>query len=245
MSNEEVIDTIAKLPGVGKKKAEALVAAGFDSLDKLKAASLEELQAAEGIGPKVAQAIVDGLKDLEAPAEKTEVEVVEKAAAKKTKGKEAKAEKKAKTEEKAEVVEPEAVYRPKIKPELSPELQRALTVRKIRVDQEPEFAHYHHWYAVRVPTAWRAPKGVLNKQRRGFKYRPPRVKVGYGKPAAARNLHPSGFEEVMVANPADLELIDPKTQAARIQGSVGGRKRKLIEEAAATKNIRVLNPRRT
>lgn len=50
----------------------------------------------------------------------------------------------------------------------------------------------------------------------------------------------------MVANPDQLDLIDdPKRQAARIQGSVGGRKRALIEEAAAKRNIRVLNPRRS
>ena len=50
----------------------------------------------------------------------------------------------------------------------------------------------------------------------------------------------------MVANPDQLSLItDPKTQAARIQGSVGAKKAKAIEAAAAEKKIRVLNPRRT
>ena len=248
MANEEIIETLSKLPGVGKKKAEALVAAGFDTVEKLKAASVEELQAAEGVGPKVAQAVVDGLKDLDAPADKAagEVEVVEKAAAKKTKGKEAKAEKKAAKGETQEtqVVEPEAVYRPKIKPVLSEELQYALQVRAMRRAKEPEFDYYQRWHSSRVPDAWRKPKGTLSKQRRGFKYRPPRVKVGYGKPALARGLHPSGFEEVMVANPDELALVDPKTQAARIVGTVGLRKRKLIEEAAAAKNIRVLNPTR-
>ena len=246
MANEDVIETISKLPGVGRKKAEAIVAAGFDSMEKLKAASVEELQAAEGIGPKVAQAIIDGLAELETPTEKTEVEVVEAPVAKKTKGKEAKAEKKkAEAEEKAEVVEPEAVYRPKIKADIPQELKRALEIREIRKDQEPEFSHYHRWHSKRVPHSWRAPKGVLSKQRRGFKYRPPRVKIGYGKPALARGLHPSGFEEVMVANPEELDLVDPKTQAARIVGTVGARKRKLIEEAAAEKSIRVLNPTTT
>jgi large subunit ribosomal protein L32e len=245
MERDEFVNEVSKLPGVGRKKAEALFDAGFKSMEDLKAASLEDLQKAQGVGPKLAEAIKEGLEAAEKPEEK--VEVVEKAAVKKTKGKAAKAEKKAAVEEKAEVVEPEEVYKPKIKAELSPEVEHALQVRAIRASQEPGFKKYHWWYSGgRVKEAWRAPKGTLSKQRRGFKYRPPRVKVGYGKPALARGLHPSGFEEVMVANPDQLDLVmDPKTQAARIVGSVGARKRKLIEEAAAAKNIRVLNPRRS
>lgn len=231
MSKDEVIDTISALPGVGRKKAEALYEAGFTTLEKLKGASLEELQAAPGIGPKVAQAIIDGLKEAEGGAKGT-VEVRE------TKGKAAEA--------KAEVVAPEAVYRPKIKAQISDELRHALNVRAIRRAEEPAFRRYHWWYRKGMdPDVWRAPKGTLNKQRRGFKYRPPRVKIGYGKPAITRGLHPSGFEEVLVANPDELSLVEPKTQAARIVGTVGGRKRALIEAKAAEMGIRVLNPRRT
>lgn len=244
MTKEEFVEEVSNLPGVGRKKAEALYAAGFHNMEQLKKASVDDLQKAEGIGPKVAQAIYDGLHEGEAGeapgADK--VEVVE--AKPKTKGKAAKEAKKA--EEKPEVVEAEKVYAPKIKPELSEELTAALAVRKERMSTQPAFERYTKWHSVRVKPAWRAPKGVLSKQRRGFKYRPPRVKVGYGKPALARGLHPSGFEEVLVANPDELRLIaDPKTQAARIVGTVGARKRALIEEAAAKANIRILNPRRT
>lgn len=228
MSKDEVIETIANLPGVGRKKAEALYDAGFTTMEQLKAASVEELQNAEGVGPKVAQAVYDGLRE-EKGAGRVQVR-----------------EKGEKPEEKAEVVEPEAAYRVKIKPEISDELRHALQIRAIRKAQEPAFRRYHHWYRKGMdPDVWRAPKGTLSKQRRGFKYRPPRVKVGFGKPSIARGLHPSGFEEVLVGNPADLERIDPKTQAARIGGTVGGRKRIAIESAAAEKGIRVLNPRRT
>ena len=243
MTKDTFVEEASKLPGVSKKAAEALYDAGYDTMDKVKAASEEDLLKVSGIGPKTAKAIVAGASGEETPADK--VEVVE---SKKTKGKDAKEKKRAdKGEAPApEVVEPEAVYRPKIKAELSPEMQRALLARAIQRSHEPEFGRYHHWYAVRIPESWRAPKGTLSKQRRGFKYRPPKVKVGYGKPAITRHLHPSGFAEVMIANPAQLELItDPKTQAARIQGSVGAKKAKAIEAAAAEKKIRVLNPRRT
>ena len=245
-TKEEFIEEVSKLPGVSKKAAEALYEAGYKSLEDLKGLSKEDLTKVKGVGPKTADAILEGLASEGKEAE-DKVEVVEKAAAK-TKGKAAKEAKRAqKAEEKPEIVEPEAVYKPKIKAELSPELARALQIRKMRADQEPGFKKYHWWYSGgRVKEAWRAPKGTLNKQRRGFKYRPPRVKVGYGKPAMTRGLHPSGFEEVLVHNVNELSLIDdPKTQAARIGGTVGAKKAKDIESKAAERQIRVLNPRRT
>ena len=67
------------------------------------------------------------------------------------------------------------------------------------------------------------------------------VDIGYRGPAAVRNLHPSGFEEVMVYNVEGLEGIDPKTQAARIGGTVGTKKRIAIEDRADELGIRVLN----
>ena len=77
--------------------------------------------------------------------------------------------------------------------------------------------------------------------RKGLKYRPPRVKVGYRGPKLARNLHPSGFEEVMVYRVEDLNRIDPERQAARIGGTVGVRKRIEIIKKADELGIKVLN----
>src|ERR1051326_5641383 len=131
-TKEEFVDEVSKLPGVSKKAAEALYDAGYKSMDDLKGLSKEKLQEVKGIGPKTADAILAGIAaPTEAEGEADKVEVVEKAAAKKTKGKAAKEEKrKARGEEPAaEVVEPEAVHKPKIKAEISPELPHALTVR--------------------------------------------------------------------------------------------------------------------
>lgn len=83
-----------------------------------------------------------------------------------------------------------------------------------------------------------------NKQRRNYKYRSSLVRIGHGKVNAAAGLHPSGFEEVMVQRPLDLEQIDPETQAARIGATVGGRKRENIHSRADELGIRVLNRRR-
>ena len=87
-------------------------------------------------------------------------------------------------------------------------------------------------------------KGMDNKQRRNFKYRGSLVRVGHGKVAAARFLHPR-FPEVMVHNVADLEAIDPGPKPrARVGSAVGGRKRATIHARADELGIRVLNRRR-
>ena len=65
-----------------------------------------------------------------------------------------------------------------------------------------------------------APDGVLltDGQQATSQLQVPRLlgRIGHGKVAAARFLHPSGFREVMVHNTADLEAIDPETEAARV-----------------------------
>jgi len=80
-----------------------------------------------------------------------------------------------------------------------------------------------------------------SKMRKGLKYRPPRVKIGYRGPRLARGLHPSGFEEVMVYRVEDLDRINPERQAIRIGGTVGVRKRIDIVKKADEMGIRVLN----
>ncbi len=52
------------IPGVGKAKADALSAAGFDDLAAIDAASEAELAEADGVGPKLAKKIKAGLEEL-------------------------------------------------------------------------------------------------------------------------------------------------------------------------------------
>ena len=62
MTKEEVIKEITALKGLGKVKAELLYKHGFDSMDKLKAASLEDLTKIKGISEKNANDILNQLK---------------------------------------------------------------------------------------------------------------------------------------------------------------------------------------
>ena len=86
-------------------------------------------------------------------------------------------------------------------------------------------------------------KGNDSKMRKNRKYRSPMARVGYGKVASARDLHPSGFREVMVHKSEQLEGLDPERQAVRIGASVGNRKRSRIHERADELGLRILNRR--
>ena len=139
----------------------------------------------------------------------------------------------------------EYIHVAKQKPVLDDARKAALEARSAQQKSQPKFRR-QEWFRYRrlSRTGWRKPKGMQSSQRLNRKYRSPMARVGYGKIAAARDLHPSGFEEVLVHRPEDLDGIDPSVQAARVGGTVGGRKRVLIHERADELGIRVLNRRR-
>ncbi|MCJ7429291.1 MAG: 50S ribosomal protein L32e [Candidatus Nanohaloarchaeota archaeon QJJ-5] len=93
----------------------------------------------------------------------------------------------------------------------------------------------------RVPSSWRKARGKHSNVRLEKKYAKNKPKVGYRTPKAVRGLHPSGYEDILVHRPADLDELDPETQAARIGSTVGGRKREQILEKAEEHGITVLN----
>lgn len=129
-------------------------------------------------------------------------------------------------------------------PKLSKQQKQALGIRAAKKAVQPAFRRHEWWRYVKLGgkhASWRVPRGIHSKTRRHWGYRPPLVSIGYGGPADVRGLHPSGFAEVLVHNEADLAKVDKATQAARIGGTVGGRKQKLIVAAADKAGIRVLN----
>jgi large subunit ribosomal protein L32e len=133
----------------------------------------------------------------------------------------------------------------KQKPVLDEATKEALSLRAEQKKNTPSFRRTEWFRYKRLSrSGWRAPHGMDSKQRRNYKYRGSLVRVGHGKVSTARGLHPSGFREVMVQNSADLDAIDPETEAARVGRSVGGRKREHIYSRADELGIRVLNRRR-
>lgn len=141
---------------------------------------------------------------------------------------------------KAEVVAADA-YVVEPKAELSEAQIDALAKRAVISGNRPAFKRQEWFRYQKLGDAWRRPRGIHSKMRRGMKRRPPMVEIGYRGPALVRDLHPSGFEDVLVYNVEGLENLDPKTQAARIGGTVGVKKRIAIENRAKELGIRVLN----
>ena len=217
------------ISGVGPSKADALREAGYESIEDVKAASQGELSEVDGVGNALAARVKAGVGDLEV-ADETEAEVEDETPEEEL------------DEEADEDVETELVARGHADktPELDEETDAALTQKKR--EGKPAFKRQDYHMKKRTPESWRAPRGGLSKQRRGFKSRGPKVAPGFRSPKAARGLHPSGFEEVRVHNADDLDDLDGDTQAVRIASKVGGRKRERIEEICEDEEIRVLNP---
>jgi len=89
--------------------------------------------------------------------------------------------------------------------------------------------------------SWRNPVGKHSKVRLEKKHAPAKPKIGYRTNKKIRGKHPSGYDEVIVHNTDDLDQIDNETEAARISGTVGGRKKQAILEKAEEQDIKVLN----
>ncbi len=201
----------------------------------------------KGIGPKYAEHWTELLEESLSPEEETEI-VEEAPAVVEKKAKKIPKEKKTK-EATTEIVEypadaevvPEGAYVAKIKPELDAKTRDLLAKRAAIDDRRPAFLRQEWFRFARLGEKWRKPKGIHSKMRRHYGYRPPIVSIGYGSPKEVRGYHPSGFQEVMVHNPSQLEKINPKIQAARVGGTVGFKKRLAIEKRADELGIRVLN----
>lgn len=129
----------------------------------------------------------------------------------------------------------------KIKPKLDAKTRKLLDLRAEKLSKQPRFLRNEWFRYNRLERVWRRPRGQTNKLRENYRYRPAKVRIGYGKPAAVRGIHPSGFREVSVHRSEDLSGVDPRTQAVRIGSTVGTRKRRQIVEAADKLGIRVLN----
>ena len=131
------------------------------------------------------------------------------------------------------------------KPVLDDVTKANLSIRAAQMKKQPKFRRQEWYRYYRLArTGWRKPKGMQSKQRLNMKYRTPMVRVGYGKIAAVRGLHPSGFEDILVNQPSDLDGLDPERQAIRIGAGVGNRKRAHIHDRADDLGLRVLNRRK-
>jgi large subunit ribosomal protein L32e len=123
--------------------------------------------------------------------------------------------------------------------ELDDETKRLLNARKVNKRHFPEFRRVDAHKKDCLAPNWRRSKGHHSQTRR--KAKGPTVKIGYGSPAKVNGFHPSGYQEILVYKPADVNGIE-KTQAIRVAGTVGKKKQLEIEKIAREQNVKVLNP---
>jgi len=227
------VKSLTDLPGLKEEHLAQLAEMGIASVSDMKKALGDEsvvkqmIKSLSGVGPKTVDRWKSELEGVE--AKQSDPEQV----------KEAKKETKP-----AEVViaEPdEDAYIVKLKPELDDETEDALAKRALISGRRPAFKRQEWFRYSKLGEKWRKPKGIHSKMKRKLKRRPPVVLIGYRGPVVARNLHPSGFEEKLVFTVDELDGVDPKKQAVRIGGTVGTRKRIVIEDRAEELGIRVLN----
>ncbi len=143
-------------------------------------------------------------------------------------------------EEEGEILEEEA-YEVKQKAVLEAAKAELLSLRLRQQMARPRLRRQEWFRYKSLGEKWRRPRGLHSKLRRRLAYRGASPTVGHRGPRRVRGFHPSGFEEVLVHRPEDLEGMEPTTQAARIAHSVGTKKRIAIQERADELEIRVLN----
>jgi large subunit ribosomal protein L32e len=240
MAKETIQKEFEALKGVGKAKAKLLYDNLFDSMYKLKKATVKDLAKIKGITEKNAREILVQVKvKKEKPAKKPKETKEKPAPEKKTAIEEKTVEKKTPGVEIVE--EKEGAYKPKIKPELNESQRKQLVIRRQIKKRTPHFLRDEGFRYKRIPKNWRRPTGYTSKLRINLGYRPSKVRVGFRAPKLVRGLHPSGFQEVIIHTIKELDAIDPKKQAARISGTVGTKKRLEIAKRAGELDIRLLN----
>src|SRR3989441_7110333 len=133
--------------------------------------------------------------------------------------------------------------RKKSDPSDAVKLKKLVEIRSEFAKRRPAFVRPESWRYDRLSPEWRKPKGLDNKVRKSKKGWPRRVKVGYRGPVVARNLHPSGYHEILVHNLDELGKAIPGRDVVRIGGTVGAKKREVILDRSNELGLRVVNPR--
>ncbi|KAF5086753.1 50S ribosomal protein L32e [Methanobacterium aggregans] len=111
----------------------------------------------------------------------------------------------------------------------------------IKKPKKPNFKRQEWFRYKKLGDKYRKPKGKTSKRRRYEARKPAMAAIGYRTPRTIRGLHPSGYQDVLVCNMAELEQIDPENQAGRISSKIGKRKKEIMLERAKELGIKILN----
>ena len=214
----------------------------WNEVNNMEDDAIKQLMELDGVGKAKAKSLYDaGFKDINSIKKASIDEIAD------IKGIGKKLASRIKTSADAIVIEEEKpvekIETPQVTLTLDAETKRLLDVRKKQKSKKPHFRQTDSHKKKKLADYWRRPDGIHNKMRYAVKGKTPLVEAGYGSPSLVRGLHPSGFEEVIVNNPKEIESLN-KGQAARIAHTVGARKRVLIEKRASELGLKILNPTR-
>lgn len=104
---------------------------------------------------------------------------------------------------------------------------------------KPKFNVLNSGFKGRVKHSWRKPRGIDNKKRIRKRHTGASPRIGYGNPAALKDVHPSGLREITIQNPRELE--GRSNVVVRIASGVGAKTRETILAVAGKLKLRVLN----
>jgi large subunit ribosomal protein L32e len=107
--------------------------------------------------------------------------------------------------------------------------------------RKQKFNRQEYFRYKKVHNRWRRPSGRHSKMRQDIGGKMISPTIGWGTDAKVRGLHPCGLEDVLVDNVHELDKIDKGTQAVRISGRIGKRKRRIVEEKARSLELKILN----
>lgn len=94
----------------------------------------------------------------------------------------------------------------------------------------------------RLEDKWRKPRGIDNKQREKFNKAGALPNVGYRNCKDLRDIHPSGYYEVLICCEKDLEkVIDSEGVAVRLASKLGKKKREALVQKIEELNLKLLN----
>jgi len=94
----------------------------------------------------------------------------------------------------------------------------------------------------RLEDKWRRPRGIDNKQREKFNKAGFIPRIGYRNEKEIRDLHPSGFMEVLITCERDLEnVIDKECVAVRLASKLGKKKREALVQKVGELGLKLLN----
>lgn len=94
----------------------------------------------------------------------------------------------------------------------------------------------------RLEDKWRRPRGTDNNQKKKLNRAGALPNIGYRNPKDLRDIHPSGFYEVLISCEKDLEnVIDTEGVAVRLSSKLGKKKREMLVQKINEMNLKLLN----